>query len=163
MHTTRSKQALSTIARAALVAGTLDIVAATISFIIQRQQEPTRMLQFIASGVFGREAFTGGITMALLGLLFHFILAFIFAALLFLLYPRAYRLFRNKIFIGLLYGIFVWFIMNRLVLPLSHAPAIPFNWLQLFIGMGILMLCIGLPMAFIVHRHYHGIKNAVHV
>lgn len=163
MQTTRGSQAFRTIARAGLVAGTLDILAATISFIIQRQQEPTRMLQFIASGIFGREAFTGGLTMALLGLIFHFILAFIFAIILFLCYPWAYRLFRNKAVIGLLYGVLVWLIMNRLVLPNSNAPALPFSWLQLFIGMGILMLCIGLPIAFIVHRHYHGIKNAGHV
>jgi uncharacterized membrane protein YagU involved in acid resistance len=158
--TNRGSSAAKTILLAGFVAGVMDIVAAIISYYIRTQKEPTRLFQFIASGVFGKEAFTGGTTMAIIGLLFHFMLAYVFAIAFYLIYPKIKLLSRNTIITGLVYGVIVWVIMNLVVLPLSNAPKLPFNPKQAAIGMAILMVCIGLPISLIVHKHYR--RNAAY-
>lgn len=157
---TYRSSAAKTILLAGFVAGTMDIAAAIISYYLHTHKEPTRLFQFIASGVFGQDAFTGGTTMAVLGLLFHFMLAFIFTIAFYLLYPKIKMLSGNKIINGLLYGIIVWVIMNLAVLPLSKAPKLPFDMTQAVIGMAILMVCIGLPISLIIHKHYS--RNAAY-
>jgi uncharacterized membrane protein YagU involved in acid resistance len=152
--TNRRNSAANTILLAGFVAGTMDITAAIIHYYIRTQKEPTKLLQFIASGVFGKDAFTGGTTMAMMGLLFHFMLAFIFTIVFYLIYPKIKLLSKNKIVTGIVYGAIVWVIMNRVVLPLSNTPKLPFNPTQAAIGMAILMVCIGLPISLIVSRHY---------
>lgn len=158
--TYRRSSAAKTILLAGLVAGVLDILAAIISYYIRTQKEPTKLFQFIASGVFGKDAFTGGTTMVLLGLLFHLILAYIFAIVFYLIYPKIKLLSKNRIITGLVYGVIVWVIMNLVVLPLSNTPKLPFDAKQAAIGMAILMVCIGLPISLIVHKHYR--RNAAY-
>lgn len=152
--TNRRSSAANTILFAGFVAGTMDITAAIIHFYIRTQKGPTRLLQFVASGVFGQDAFAGGTTMAMLGLFFHFIVAFIFTIIFFIIYPKIKLLSKNWVVAGIVYGAIVWVIMNRIVLPLSNTPKGPFNLTQAAIGMGILMVCIGLPISFFVSRYY---------
>ena len=86
---------------------------------------PVQILQGIAAVAFGKTIIGNETIMALLGLLFHFIIAYSFAAGYFFIYPHVRFLHRNKIISGLLYGIIVWAIMNLIVVPLSnghHAP-----------------------------------------
>jgi uncharacterized membrane protein YagU involved in acid resistance len=156
VNTTNTNSAFKTILWTGFVAGLMDIIAAVIKYTIEQNREPTKLFQFIASGVFGKEAFTGGMGMAALGLLFHFLLAYIFAIIFFLIYPRIHFLSRNKVLTGLVYGVLVWIVMNLVVLPLSNAPRLPFKPEQALIGMIILMVCVGLPIALIVHKHYFG-------
>ena len=71
--------------KAGVIVGTLDILAAFIQFYSKTQKNPIVVLNFIASGIFGKEAFTGGNKMAAFGLFFHYVIAFGFT-LLFLHY-----------------------------------------------------------------------------
>src|SRR5687768_17144700 len=115
-----------------LIAGTLDIITA----LILAKGSFLRMGQFIASGAIGRDiAFEGGIWTSVLGYFFHYFIATTWATLFFLLYPKVKLLQKNKIVVGLLYGVVVWIIMNRVVLPLSQIPQRPFNLNQALIGM----------------------------
>jgi hypothetical protein len=139
---------------AGLAAGTLDIIAASLQYYIKTGKGPGNMLRFIASGVFGAKAFSGGAAMARLGLLFHYVITFLFTVFFFWLYPRAGVLQKSAILTGLLYGIFVWAVMNLLVLPLSLAPVIPFVLKKAAIAMLILMCCVGLPTALIADKYY---------
>lgn len=50
---------IKTILYAGLLVGSLDITAAFLDFYISTGNGPGGVLRFIASGVFGREAFTG--------------------------------------------------------------------------------------------------------
>src|SRR4051794_18482297 len=97
--------AFKTILFAGFVAGLLDITAA---IVILGKMNATGVLQFVASGAFGKAAFQGGAPMALLGLLFHFIIAFTFATIYFLVYPHISFLQKHKVLSGLLYGVIVW-------------------------------------------------------
>ncbi|PWT97133.1 MAG: hypothetical protein C5B52_14330 [Bacteroidetes bacterium] len=137
-----------------LLAGSLDILAAIIQFVSVTGKSPVRIFYYIASGVFGKEAYDGGIPMVIAGFLFHYFIATIFSAFFFFIYPAIPILRKNKIVAGLAYGIFVWVIMNLAVVPVSRVNRGPFHLQQVLIGMGILMLCIGLPISLMANRYW---------
>jgi hypothetical protein len=143
---------LKTILLAGFTAGTLDITAA---IVLLGNMKAVPILKYIASGVFGKDAFAGGTEMALLGLLFHYMIAFSFAIAYFLIFPYLPPLLKkHKILSGLLYGIVVWIVMNLVVVPMTQVPRGPITLESALLNMAILMVCIGLPISFIVHRYY---------
>jgi hypothetical protein len=140
------------IAGATLVVGTLDISDAFIFYGL-RGTTPIRILQGIASGVLGRAAFSMGSRSALLGLIFHFFIAFC-ATTVFLLASRKFSLASHPFFSGTVFGIALYIVMNYIVLPLSKIglrPAPPF--VPLINGIAALIVCIGIPLAFIARRY----------
>ena len=150
------KSKSGTIFLSGLIAGTLDILAALIIYDLILQKTPSiKILQSIASGIFKKEAYAGGSQMALYGLLLHYFIAFTFAVFYFTIYPHFNFLKKNTLLSGILYGIFVWIIMNLLVLP-TVFPALPEKHLDfpLILSMLILIFCIGIPIAFITRKHY---------
>lgn len=150
----RKASPLSTILLAGFVAGTLDITAACIQYYINTGKGPGNVLRFVARGALGRSATSGGMTTAMWGLLFHYCIAFIWTIFFFWIYSIIPLLAKNKVVTGLVYGLFVWIIMNRVVVPLSAIPPIPFKLKSAAIAAGIIMVCIGLPIALIVGRYY---------
>jgi uncharacterized membrane protein YagU involved in acid resistance len=115
---------------------------------------PIQISQGIASGVFGKQAFAGDTMMILAGLLFHFIIAYCFAIGYFFVFPFIPFLRKQKIISGLLYGVFVWLVMNLVVIPLSNASQAPFKWDSVLRAVLILMFCVGLPLSLITRRYY---------
>ena len=138
------------------IAGTLDMSGAIVvwSFVLQKVT-PVQILQGIASGVFGKEAFSGNPLIAASGVLFHYVIAFSFTILFFLLYPRIPFLRNQKVISGLLYGIFAWAFMNYIVLPISNVHMSPFKWSNAIISFSILMVCLGLPISILTNRYYN--------
>jgi hypothetical protein len=136
-----------------LIAGTLDILAA-IAQTMMAGRNPLGMLKFIASGIFGNSAFAGD-EYAAYGLFFHFCIATIWSALLFILYPKIKFLSKNWIVTALVYGFFVWLMMNRVVLPISNTPPLPFkiDW-SLLKSMAVIIVAVGLPLAYLTKRYY---------
>lgn len=112
-----------------------------------------QLLQGIASGIFGVQAFEGGWGMALTGLAFHYGIAYIFTTmyLLHLAYRPQDR--RPLWRVALIYGMIVWLVMNLLVLPLSNAPGGRFTLLAAVVGASILIVFFALPLAWFVKRH----------
>ena len=140
-----------TITLTGLLAGTLDAAAAIIVY----NTGPASLFKFIASGGFGAgRAFSGGDIMILWGVIFHYLIAFAWTLLFFFIYPASPWLRKNKYVTGLLYGIFVWVIMNGVVIPLSEIAQRPFNLNGALIGLSILMIAIGLPISVLTHRYY---------
>lgn len=147
--------AVRTIIASTLIAGSMDITAAIISFLANGGKEPIKIFYYIASGVFGRDiAYGSGQGMAFVGLLFHYVIAFIWSVFMFLVYPWVKSFLKNKILIGVLYGMFVWVVMNRVVLPISNTPPLPFRLKGAIIGCLILIFCIGMPITLIVDKFY---------
>ncbi len=72
------KSFIPSVLKAGFIVGTLDILAAFINYYINTGKSPEPVLKFIASGVFGKSAFTIGNEMLAWGLLFHYGIAFIF-------------------------------------------------------------------------------------
>jgi len=143
-----------------LIAGTLDILAAIIQTLISGRN-PVTMLKFIASGVFGKSALSGGLQYAYYGLFFHYCISFVWTIILFLFYPLISSLTGNKILIGIGYGLLVWVAMSMIVLPLSQAPGISlsFSFLGAIKSIGILIVAVGLPISFMASKYYVQNKN----
>jgi len=144
---------LTAIIAAWLVAGTLDLSAAVTQTIIMGR-DPLKMLQYISSGLLGKDAFAGGITYSFLGIALHYFIALMWTILFFLVYPKMEWLSQNRVVTGILYGTFVWLIMNRIVVPLSRIPGGPFNLKNALIGLSIIIVAIGLPLSFMAYRYY---------
>ncbi|HEX7845178.1 MAG TPA: hypothetical protein VF476_05200 [Chitinophagaceae bacterium] len=148
------KRLLPAILLSGLIVGTADILAAFISAYIKSNTKPDAVLKFVASGVFGRKAFGGGTSMAAAGLLFHYMIALTFTVIFFMLCSKIKLISQYKILSGVVYGLLVWFIMNRIVLPLSNTPSIPFKLTNVMISAGILIIAIGLPLAYLATKYY---------
>jgi hypothetical protein len=144
-------RALPAIFWAGLVSGVLDITAA---FIVYGYfgLRPMRLLQGIAGGLLGPRTFAGGLATALLGLFCHFFIAYSAAAVFFAVSRRLLFLVEHPVVSGFLYGVVVYFFMNRIVVPLSAATKYPFSFKMMFIGVVIHMFCVGLPISLIVRR-----------
>lgn len=137
-----------------LIAGTLDIIAAMANFFIATGKNPVRVLQFIASGVFGTDAFSDDPLMPIYGLIFHFCIATIWTALFFIAYPIAKVAAKHWILSGVVYALIVWGTMTRVVLPLSYVPQQPFEIDKALLAIAILIACIGLPISYSANRFY---------
>ena len=140
---------VGTVALAGVVAGVLDLAASTAVFLAQ-DVPPERLLQGIASGVLGSGSFSGGKVTAALGLFFHFLIAFVVAAVYFAASRRWPALVESPVLYGALYGVAVHLVMSRIVLPLSRAPKRAFSVRAFLIQLAIHVLFVGLPIARIV-------------
>jgi uncharacterized membrane protein YagU involved in acid resistance len=151
----KAASATKTILLSGFVAGTLDILAAILIYaVIMQKVTAVQILNGIASGAFGKTTVGSPAIMALMGLAFHFIIAFCFAIGYFIVYPYIPFLGKQKIIGGLLYGMFVWAVMNLVVVPMSNAYHAPFAWPSAIRAASILMICIGLPISVITSRYY---------
>lgn len=152
----------SIIIKAGLIAGTLDICAAFLYSYLKRGTSPVTILQYLAKFVFGKDAITDTTMLSITGLLVHFLIAMSWAVLFFILYPRLGFMRINKIGTGIVYGLFVWIMMNIVFLPLwSHKPFV-FNAESSTINAVILILAIGMPLAFIANGYYSKKENQVY-
>jgi hypothetical protein len=142
------------VAGTALLAGTLDISTALTKYFLTTGRSPLNVLRYVASGLWGPQALTGGPGMALWGLLLHYTIALLWTALLFWLYPRLRLPSRSPMLVGLLYGVVVWLVMNLLVVPASRVPAGPFRPWHAAGELLIIMVCVGLPIALGASRYY---------
>jgi hypothetical protein len=138
---------------AGFIVGTLDILCACAQTLINGR-DPVVMLKFIASGVFGPEVISGSNAYAVYGLFFHYCIAMLWTILFFFLYPRMTWMRKNKIVTGIVYGIFVQIMMSQVVLKLANTPALPFRVQGQLIAASILIVAIGLPLAFLADRHF---------
>jgi len=136
---------------AGFACGVLDITAALVVY-GYLGAKPIPLLQGIASGLLGPKAFQGGLATALLGLLCHFVIAFGAATVYFVASRTIPVLVQHAVVFGALYGVAVYFFMNRIVLPLSAAAKRPFSLKLMIIGVVIHIFCVGLPISLSVRR-----------
>jgi hypothetical protein len=147
--------AIKTILLAGFLTGLLDATAAMVHSYFWNDVTPDRVWKYVASGAIGRSAFTGGGGIVVLGLFFHFLIAFIFTVTFFFLYPVIRPYAPHIIITGILWGIVVWLTMHFIVTPLSSVPPRrPFDLVRALPQIGIHMFLVGLPMALVIHRYY---------
>lgn len=143
-------RAAPTILNAGALAGFLDIIAASIQAWLAGRT-PMRMLQGIASGWLGKSTTSYGWWSAALGLVSHFTIATIWAAIFFLASRRLRFLIRQPWVWGAVYGVVVYFAMQEIVIPLSairrHLPHPP---QQLITGLLIHIACVGWPISLVI-------------
>lgn len=133
----------------ALIVGACDITYAITFSYLRSGVSPQRLLQSVAAGWFGRDAaFAGGWATAAAGLGFHFFIAFTITAIFFLAARSMRWLIERPIITGPLYGIGVYLVMNRVVIPLSKIGPQPWPRTSVLVsGLLVHMFVIGLPIA----------------
>jgi uncharacterized membrane protein YagU involved in acid resistance len=135
-----------------LVAGTLDI-SENLIFNHFRAVTPTMVFQYIASGLIGMRSFTSGNSSVVLGVLLHYTIALIWTLVFFAASRFIGELTRYPVFCGLIYGLFVYLVMNLAVLPLSRVPPLRHVTLVSRVnGILAVVLCIGLAIALLTRR-----------
>jgi uncharacterized membrane protein YagU involved in acid resistance len=139
-----------------LLTGTLDISSA---FLINYQTSPLLIFRFIASGVFGKAAFSGTTEMIWWGILFHYAIATAFTVCLFIVYPAIKKLVHNKYMIALICGLSIWLFMNFFILPIANEPKHPFRAYEVVTGIIALIICIGLPVSLVADRYYKNVAQ----
>jgi len=135
--------------------GVLDLLDAFVFFGL-RGATPIRILQSIAGGLLGREAYKGGLPTALLGVSLHFFIAFCIVCTYYFASRRIALLRRRPVLCGLAYGVLVYFFMNYVVIPLSALGPGKFS-LPVFLN-GVIghALLVGLPSALAARRGERG-------
>jgi hypothetical protein len=140
-----------------VIAGVLDITYAFVFSYLRSGRTPAFVLQSVASGALGRDAYQGGAKTAALGLGFHFLIA-IAAAAIYVLASRVLPFMTtHPIVSGTIYALCVYAFMNCVVLRVSAIRATTWPWSYpksvLLGGLLIHVFGIGLPIA-LVNRHY---------
>ncbi len=131
-----------------LIAGTLDILYA-IGFSAWRGTPPMTLLQFVASGLLGRASFEGGAATAALGLLLHYLMMLLIAAIFYALSRQLTFLVRRPFVWGPVYGFLVYWVMNLVVMQLSATPnKWRFALISFATGMLVHIFFIGLTIAW---------------
>ena len=111
------RSAGAAILRGGLVAGTIDIGAASLINMV----DPLIILRAIASGLLGRAAFAGGLPVSLLGLVLQWAMSLLIAAIFVVAAQRMAWMRKRWIAAGLAYGVVVFVVMEYMVVPLSAA------------------------------------------
>ena len=142
--------ALRTISIAGVVVGAMDITSACIMAIL-RGSTPTRLLQFVASGLLGQRAFEGGAATAALGLALHFLIAFGVVTIFYATASNLAFVRARPIASGLAYGLIVFAVMNLVVLPLSAATT-RHALVPDLVQVAIHMFVIGVPTSLLIRR-----------
>jgi len=137
-----------------LIAGMLDITAACIQAYITRNTTPDVVLKYIASGLLGQDAFSGGVGVQLLGLVIHFAIVSACAITFFLVYPRIGFLKASVFLNAFLIAIIAWTITARIIIPFSKINAAPFDVSRALMAVVILYVCVGMPIAVMTKRFY---------
>jgi hypothetical protein len=116
-----TRRALGIVALAGVVAGCLDLAFAFV-FFGSRGVTPVRILQSIATGLLGRDAYSGGAATALLGTLLHFFIVLVAAAIFYAASRRFPWLVRQVVVAGAVFGLCMFGVMNFIIVPLSASP-----------------------------------------
>lgn len=152
MNTPGRPCAIDVILGAGFAAATLDIVNAIVFWRIRSGTSATTILQSVAAGLMGKDAFAGGAASAGLGLFLHFFIMFAMAAVYWLAARRWPWMLARPVAAGVAYGLATWAAMNYVVVPLSRASAPPFIPAWFVDGVLAHVLLVGLLFAFAARR-----------
>jgi hypothetical protein len=134
------------------VVGTIDILYAIGFWYALRDVAPLRILQSVAAGILGRDAFTGGAATGALGLALHYVIATSIVVAYHLAGRRVRVLFERAVPLGLLYGVLVYGVMNHVVIPLSAASRPVFYAPWVLASIAVHAIGIGVPSALFARR-----------
>ena len=146
-----SSRPLAAIFWGGFLAGVFDITQAFIGFGLLGAR-PFRILQHIAGGVFGSRSMQMGWTSAILGLVFHFAIAFTAAVVYYLASRRLRVMVEHAVVCGLIYGELVFLVMYFVVLPLTPLGPAQFSIATYITGPIGHTLLVGLPIALCTRR-----------
>ena len=149
---------LKPIALATLVSGTLDILFAMgLTLLFNRQIGS--MLRFVASGPFPAANGWGRVG-AFSGLIVHFVLMGIMAAVFMWLVQVRPTLLKTPYWTAVAYGILTYFAMNWIAVPLRFGTPIPPKPLSIATQLFAHIVLVGIPFVLIAMRAFGALSGA---
>ena len=136
---------------ATAVSGSLDICWAMILTVMNGRQIGN-MLRYVGSGPFP-QATEMGAAGALLGLIVHFALMAIMAAVFVLAATRIRDMSRSLVKWGVIYGLVTYVVLDLLVLPLRFPAAWPPKPMSIATQLFAHIALVGLVFAFVTRRY----------
>lgn len=136
---------------AATIAGTLDILAAFI-FAGRAGGSPLGVLAGIGSAVLGPNG-DGGVAAAMVGLALHFLIALAMANTYLIAASRIAILNRRPLSSGIGYGLLLWIVMDRIVLPWRWPGMFPpAGRAEIATQLFSHVVLVGIPIALVAKR-----------
>jgi hypothetical protein len=142
---------LRPIALATAVSGALDILFAMILTVTIGKGDIPKMLRGVASGPFPG-ASEWGAPGAALGLVTHFTLMAIMAAVFVLAARRYPNLLASPIKWGIVYGLITYVAMNWIIVPVRFGTPLPPRTISIFTQLFAHIVLVGIPFALITAR-----------
>ena len=136
---------------ATAISGTLDILFAMILTLWFGREIPN-MLRYVASGPFPAAADMGAAGVVL-GLVVHFALMAIMAAALMLYLRRNPDYLEHPIWMGVVYGLINYAVMNWIVVPLRFDTPLPPSTLSIATQLFAHIVLVGISMALVARRY----------
>jgi hypothetical protein len=137
---------------ATLIAGTLDILAATILSSIYGNG-PMPMLRSVATGPFP-DAKDWGTAGSILGLAVHFALMAIMVTIFVLAATKIRALWQKPVLWGVLYGLATYVVMNWIVVPLRFHGPLPPSTRAIVTQLFCHIVLVGIPVALVTAKHF---------
>ena len=153
LRATAPTSALFTILAGGAIAGTLDIAFA-FTFAGMHGASPLRVLQFIASGLLGKDSFGDGWWSGALGGVCHYSILTVATALYLLASRRLAALAQRPFICGPLFGVAIYLVMNFIIVPLSRVPPHSHTLEGVVSDLASHLFFVGLPITLLVHRHW---------
>lgn len=142
----------------ACIVAILDGLAGVALALALHGRSPVFVFQYIASGLLGTSAFSGGLSAAFIGMLCHLIIAASWTVLFFVVHGPVARRIGNRPARIVIYGVTIWTAMNLVVLPLSQVPRGTPDALQVSAGIMALILAAGWPMVIRFDEYYTKVR-----
>jgi hypothetical protein len=148
---TASNPAFRSIILGGFFAGFVDFVYPTVKTVLSggSWMQPWKG---VAGGLLGRAALEGGMEIAALGVVLHFFICFVAAAMLYAIATRVKWLPRQWIVLGILYGVAFLVVMNYVILPLSAIGRSLYPWENIHVTAFVHIVVVGWPTAFFISR-----------
>jgi len=145
-----SRGFLAPILTGGILAGAIDLTFACTYNYLVNGTPPLRILQAIASGWLGMDAFQNVYPAAVIGFLSHFGILIVAAAMYYAASRRLSMLREHAIPSGIAFGIAIYATMHLIILPLSAAPPFKPKWFSMAADFSVHMLLLGPAIALAV-------------
>jgi uncharacterized membrane protein YagU involved in acid resistance len=143
---------IKTIATAGFISGMLDAIAAILFFTKPHNLHNIGMVfRSIAKGLFGKEAYSAGITYPLIGLILHFLISAIWAVFYLVILSSAFKP-GFQVAKTVLFAAMIWIIMNGFVMPVFGYSGAHYDGWSIMKSFLILVFCVSTPIVFVTEK-----------
>lgn len=153
-----SRRWLAPVLAGGILAGAIDLAYAFVFYGAQGVA-PTRILQSIASGLLGRDAYDSVFPAVPIGIGAHFFILIVAAAMYYAASRRIELLRRRAYVAGMLFGVAIYCTMHYVVVPLSAAPHFKSTWMSFLSDLSVHVLLLG-PAISLSVRYFDRLPTA---
>lgn len=146
-----SQRALAAIVSGGVLAATIDLLYA-FAFYGAEGVPPTRILQSIATGLLGRDAYASLLPAVPIGLVAHYSILIVAAAMYHAASRRIAALREHAYLAGMLFGVAIYCTMHFIVVPLSAAPQFKSTTASFFSDFAVHVLLLGPAISLTIRR-----------